>query len=156
MEKSNKRCSTGLRFRANLFLIYIKDLDSKLISKIGKFADDTKLCKGIGNSNDVENLRSDLNKLSKWSKDCQMEFNIDKCSVIHIGAKNGKNKYSFCDSKLRVSSKERDLGIIMDDKLKFTEQCNNAVKNANITLGMIKRSSFYHTQCNIGILCQFF
>ena len=39
-----------------------------------------------------------------------------------------------------MSSKERDLGIIMDDKLKFTEQCNNAVRNANITLGMIKRT----------------
>ena len=38
----------------------------------------------------VENLRSDLDKLSKWSKDWQMEFSIDKCSIIHIGAKNEK------------------------------------------------------------------
>ena len=50
-------------------------------------------------------------------------------------------KYSLCDRELRVSSKERDLGIIMDDKLKFTEQCSNAVRNANITLGMIKRTN---------------
>ena len=28
----------------------------------------------------------------------------------------------------------------MDDKLKFTEQCNNAVRNASITPIMIKRT----------------
>jgi ribonucleases P/MRP protein subunit RPP40 len=123
-----------------LFLIYINDLDSNLTSKIGKFADDTKLCKGIANLMDVENLRADLDTLSKWSKDWQMEFNIEKCSVIHIGAKNEGNKYSLCNRDLRVSNKERDLGIIMDDELKFTDQCNNAVRNANITLGMIKRT----------------
>jgi len=31
-----------------LFLIYINDLDQGVTSKLGKFADDSKLCKSVG------------------------------------------------------------------------------------------------------------
>ena len=70
-----------------------------------------------------------------------MKFNTEKCSVIHYGSNNEKQYYHLCDKKLRASNKERDLGIIMDENLNFTEQCNNAVRNANVILGMIKRTT---------------
>ena len=38
---------------------------------------------------------------------------------------------------------ERDLGVIIQSNLKCNEQCANAVKSANKTLGMIKRSFSY-------------
>src|SRR5580692_9377125 len=41
---------------------------------------------------------------------------------------------------LKKSVQERDLGIIVDNKLKFSEQCNVAIKNANSTLGLIRRN----------------
>ena len=69
-----------------------------------------------------------------------MSFNTDKCSVIHVGKDNLKHKYSLCGSDLRDSTKERDLGIIVDNSMKFTEQCNTAIKNANSTLGLIRRT----------------
>ena len=123
-----------------LFLIYINDLESNLVGKVSKFADDTKLCKGIKTDDDVECLRKDLDNLSLWSEDWQMKFNTEKCSVIHLGRKNEKQDYHLCDKKLRASNKERDLGIITDENLNFSEQCNNAVRNANVILGMIKRT----------------
>ena len=52
-----------------LFTIYINDLDVSLVSKIGKFADDTKLCKGVKDQSDVENLQQDLCKLELWAKE---------------------------------------------------------------------------------------
>ena len=58
-----------------LFMIYINDLDVSLVSKIGKFADDTKLCKSVKDQNDVENLQQDLCKLVLRAKEWQMEFN---------------------------------------------------------------------------------
>ena len=41
---------------------------------------------------------------------------------------------------MTVSDKERDLGVIVDNKLKFGEQCDSVVSKANATLEMIKRN----------------
>jgi len=129
-----------------LFLVYINDIDSNLISTIGKFADDTKMCKSVSSVEGVQKLRDDLVKLGNWADDWQMSFNTDKCSVIHLGNENLKHKYSLCGSVLRDSTKERDLGIIVDSSMKFTEQCNTAIKNANSTLGLIRRTIKYKSQ----------
>ena len=71
-----------------LFLIYINDLDEYIVSKLGEFANDTKLCRGISNNNDADILRSDLNKIYQWSSDWQILFNVDKCSAFHLGYNN--------------------------------------------------------------------
>jgi hypothetical protein len=52
-----------------LFLIYINDLENGLVSKLGKFADDTKLCKSVGSTADTDILQKDLDKLHEWSND---------------------------------------------------------------------------------------
>ena len=46
-----------------LFLIYINDLDQGIMSKLGKFADDSKLCKSVGCQTGVDMLRNDLVRL---------------------------------------------------------------------------------------------
>ena len=46
-----------------LFLIYINDLDNGIVSKISKFADDTKLCHSSRNPEEVLQLQEGLNKL---------------------------------------------------------------------------------------------
>jgi ribonucleases P/MRP protein subunit RPP40 len=123
-----------------LFLVYINDLDLNLISKIGKFADDTKMCKSVKLAKDAEILQNDLDKLDEWSKKWQMEFNKDKCMVMHVGKSNCKTVYKLGDTILKSSTQERDLGIIVDNSIKFTEQCNAAISNANSTLGLIRRT----------------
>jgi ribonuclease P/MRP protein subunit RPP40 len=61
--------------------------------------------------------------------------------VIHLGRKNN-NKYTYKlgDKNLLISNKERDLGVIVDSSMKFHEQCNTAIKEANKTLGLIRRN----------------
>ena len=123
-----------------LFLIYINDIDDGIISKIWKFADDTKICKNIKNEGDVEILRNDLKQLYKWSEDWQMLFNLDKCVVIHMGNKNQKCLYELGGQNLKSVEQERDLGIIMHNSGKTSEQCTMAANKANQILGMIKRN----------------
>jgi ribonucleases P/MRP protein subunit RPP40 len=55
------------------------------------------------------------------------------------GIKNRQYNYKLGDSELKKSVKERDLGIIVDSSMKFSEQCSAAVKSANSTLGIIRR-----------------
>jgi ribonuclease P/MRP protein subunit RPP40 len=122
-----------------LFLIYINDIDISLISKLSKFADDSKLCRNVSTSSDRDVLQEDLDKLNEWSHKWQMQFNVDKCSVIHLGSKNMNFKYKLGNSELKSSIQERDLGVIVDNSGKWSEQCSVAVKNANSTLGIIRR-----------------
>jgi len=98
-----------------LFIIYINDLDSNVISKVDKFADDSKLGKGLSSPEDVECLRKDLATMEKWSNDWQMKFNTDKCTVMHLGRKNKASQYTLNDKNLKGSESERDLGVIIDE-----------------------------------------
>ena len=123
-----------------LFLVYINDIDVGLFSKIGKFADDSKLLNNVNSCIGVDEIRSDISKLEKWADEWQMQFNVGKCSVIHLGRNNPENKYMLYNKEIASSNKERDLGVIVDKSLKFSEQCNKAANGANMTLGMIKRN----------------
>ena len=51
-----------------LFLVYINDIDNTLISKLGKFADDSKLLKGIRSQDDVISIKQDLSNGLKTGK----------------------------------------------------------------------------------------
>jgi ribonuclease P/MRP protein subunit RPP40 len=50
-----------------LFILYVNDLGRGLVSKIGKFADDTKMCKSVNCVEDADILRNDLRKLNDWA-----------------------------------------------------------------------------------------
>ena len=67
-----------------LFLIYINDQDTNIVSKISKFADDTLLCHRARNPDDIMELQEDINTLVEWANKWQMNFNVDKCSVMQI------------------------------------------------------------------------
>ena len=103
-------------------------------------ADDSKLGKSLSSQEDVESLRRDLNNMEKWSEDWQMKFNTDKCTVMHLGRNNNASQYVLNDKGLKESESERDLGVIIDKNLKFSDHCNKVANNANFTLGMIKRT----------------
>ena len=68
-----------------MFLIFINDLDENINSHILKFADYTKIFKEVRNSADCSQLQADLDKLVLWAQKCQIEFNVDKCNVMHVG-----------------------------------------------------------------------
>ncbi|KAF2353064.1 Reverse transcriptase domain [Trinorchestia longiramus] len=61
-----------------LFIIYINDLDVGIISKINKFADDTKLCHRVFTERHRATIQSDLHRLLRWTETWQMSFNIEK------------------------------------------------------------------------------
>ena len=69
-----------------------------------------------------------------------MKFNIDKCYVMHCGRNNPERNYELYGTKLRKTSSEKDLGVIINCDMKFKDQVAAAAKKANRTLGMIKRN----------------
>ena len=126
-----------------LFLIYINDIDDSINSKLLKFADDTKVFSVVASQDDIKKLQEDLNNLCRWSTEWLMLFNVEKCKVMHIGYNNCHASYTMEQNTLDAVAEERDLGVIMQNDLKWDKQCSKAVTSANRLLGMIKRNFHY-------------
>ena len=57
-------------------------------SKILRFAEDTKITASISSVEERNILQIALTRLMEWSEEWQMEFNVNKCKVMHYGFKN--------------------------------------------------------------------
>lgn len=79
----------------------------------------------------------------EWSKKWQMEFNVDKCHIMHIGQRNKHYKYSMGGQELQPSKFEKDIGVLIQPNLRSNLQCAKAAKTANAVLGQIARAVSY-------------
>ena len=129
-----------------LFLIYVNDLDANLINNIAKFADDTKISSPAANIQQCSTLQRDLDNILNWSNKWGMQFNIDKCKSLHVGSNNIRFSYSMGNSEIGKTSEHKDLGVIVDDNLKFSKQCIEAAKKGNKILGCISRTFDYKSK----------
>ena len=69
-----------------------------------------------------------------------MRFSKSKCSILHVGWNNCMHQYRLGDDLLERSSAERDLGVVVDDRLAMSQQCALVAKKASGILGCIKKS----------------
>ena len=128
-----------------LFTLYVNDIPALLKSIIAMYADDTKIFAALLSECPNNSLVSDLKVLEDWSRKFQMKFHPDKCHVMHIGSNNPLHEYTMTKDDdtqhiLEHVEKEKDLGILIDNKLKFTEHINLKINKANQILGCIKHT----------------
>ena len=128
-----------------LFLIYINDIGDSVKKLINLFADDTKLSGAVSTAKERDSLQEDINSLHDWAEKWQMQFNADKCSVIHMGRNNIQHTYKLGGTSLQTSHCERDVGVLMQDDAKFSGHCSKAAKKCNQILGQVKRSFNFKT-----------
>ena len=75
-----------------------------------------------------------------------MEFNKEKCGVLNVGKNNRNFIYDLDGHWLKSVEKKKDLGVIIDNKFKFRDQCIWARNKANKMLGFIKRNVSYKSK----------
>ena len=128
-----------------LFVVYINDLPD--VIKHGSipylFADDTKVYHIIYCTKDCENLQKDIRAMQEWSEKWLLCFHSEKCKCIRIGStevnmvtyhlKEGQKGVEFKDH-------EKDIGVVIDNKLSFEKHISEKVNKANSIMGVIRRT----------------
>ena len=114
-----------------LFVIYINDLLDEISSDGLMFADDTKVFRQIDSREDALKLQDDLWKLQEWTDKWLLRFNAEKCHVLTMGKFEDikhAHQYIICNNELEHVSDEKDLGVTIDDELKFEEHMRKKFK----------------------------
>ena len=138
---ANSRVTSGVPqgsvLGPTLFIYFINDMPNTVDSLIKIFADDTKIYEGLPATNQSPTLQKDIEKLHSWTLDWQIKFNSDKCKVLHLGKNNPDISYNMNGVRLEVTEAEKDLGVVVDNKLSFDQHISEIVKKGNKITGMI-------------------
>ncbi|KAK4826225.1 hypothetical protein QYF61_006266 [Mycteria americana] len=116
------------------------DLHAGVECTLRQFADDTKLGGAADSLKGQEASQRDLHRLEHWAIINGMKLNKNKCQILHVGRSKAGHKSKLGDEWLESSPEERGLGVLVDRRLKRSQQCALAAKRADSILGCIKHS----------------
>jgi len=102
------------------------------------FANDTELGGVMDTPEGCAAIQQDLERLESYVERNLMKFNKGKCRVLLLGRNNRMHQYRLGVDLLESSSAERDLGVLVHDRLIMSQPCAMVVNKANRILGCIK------------------
>jgi len=75
-----------------------------------------------------------VDKIQHWSGVWLLKLNVDKCKVVSYGRQVEKNKYVMvqnnCTVELQRDAYVKDLGVVFDEKLNFSQHISERINKA--------------------------
>jgi hypothetical protein len=135
-----------------LFIIYFNDLpDIIQHSKVFLYADDAKILRRIDCRMDCLLFQQDLDALAAWCSTWQLKLNISKCIHIRYGlAERPRFDYHISGILLPSSLSCKDLGVLFDSKLTFSEHCSTIINRGFARANMLLKC-FHSRDRNLQI-----
>ena len=124
-----------------LFNIFINDVtdsfDPDIKAKL--FADDIKLYTQITTPSSVCNFQTHLDHICSWSALWQLNISSTKCSLLELGQRGFNHPFHLTSHNLNYNESNNDLGITIDQNLKFQQHVNLITHRANQRANLIHR-----------------
>jgi hypothetical protein len=124
-----------------LFLAYVNDIWRNIDSNIRLFADDCIIYRKITDSNEIEKLQKDINRLGEWTIENEMKINPDKSRAVSFTKAKVKERtrYYFVEQLILDASSFKYLGIIICTDLNWADHVNYTLRKARKALQFIMR-----------------
>ncbi|KAK9876686.1 hypothetical protein WA026_014065 [Henosepilachna vigintioctopunctata] len=138
-----------------LFVLYINDIENIVKNcKIHLFADDTIIYITSSESNIIDKLQEDIDRLVIWLNSNKLKLNVQKTKAMILGKRNITEKIlgdldrinlKINNDKIEIIETIKYLGIIVDSKLKFENHREYVCRKISQKLGVLYRCSKYLT-----------
>ncbi|XP_076034509.1 uncharacterized protein LOC143021108 [Oratosquilla oratoria] len=94
----------------------------------------------IKKSDDTKFLQEDIICMRQWSDQWLLSFHPKKCKSMRIGRTEVPHGNYYMKEQLLEVGHEKDLGVIIDNRLNFSEYINMKINMANKITGLIRRT----------------
>ena len=122
------------------FVVFFNDMSYGVTSTCKLFADDPKIYGPVDTDQGIQTIQKDLTQLVGWSKKWQMGHIVDKCKSLHLGNQNPGHQYTMSGNPLVKTSAEIDLGVMVDENLKFHVLTSRVISKAFQILAVVNKS----------------
>ena len=130
----NSGVPQGTHIGPILFIIFINDiLEVIQFCHALLFADDLKLYFTVNSYADCILLQDDIQNIYNWSLLNKLPLNLDKCCIISFNKLPDLLEFNYTIDNVKIKRvySIRDLGVIFDHKLNFSDHYNYIIKESN-------------------------
>ena len=122
----------------------VSNISSIVNTEVKIFADNVTWYKTIRSTEDCEALQTNLVSICHWCNLWQMKLNPSKCEVLCILNKRSPLSfdYQLSGCPLGWNSAVKYLGVILNTKLTWDDQCAFAAAKATRLLNLLHRNLF--------------
>lgn len=126
-----------------IFILFVNELNILTGSCTLMYADDLKLYRTVKSYLDCLALQVDLDTLMRWCDRNGMTAHAKKCKVLSFSRSRNPIIADYCMNGQRLDRVDsiKDLGVVVDNKMRFNQHIALTTAKAFAMLGFLKRNT---------------